>query len=219
MELTDLQPKTRNNNNNGDDNDDDDHSRCNSNDVDVDLEGNTMDPLEMTTIEENDNYEEGEGEEILSLLWRNGGKKGVMTTKGLVQTRLLNKTTTTATSPRGNSIWQRHWLGIATNDNNEESWIWYRGGPDNDEEGILLLDATLIKFFKFVIVAIACVFLVHSYVWLLNDKRDVTYAINILNLLQYLRTTIYCIVNNILQYIVNTIIYFCATLPNQGCAQ
>jgi hypothetical protein len=29
--------------------------------------------------------------------------------------------------------------------------------------------------------------------------------------LQYSRTTIYCIVNNILQYIVNTI-YFCATL-------
>jgi hypothetical protein len=150
---------------------------------DDDDNGDLEDNMEMTTLEESDEHGDDDEEEGVrrSLLWSNEGIDFVEPTKGFARKKRLDTTTLSSTSPLS-SLWQHHWLGTTTtnnaidhNDDDEKPWIWYRHGPDQD--GTLILDAILIKFFKFIMVAIGCLLLIHAYVWLVNDKRDVTYGL------------------------------------------
>jgi hypothetical protein len=169
MEMTDLLTTTGNNH-------DDDTGIDHPNNDNIDLEENALETTTIIMEENSDDEEEEEEEEGRSLLSNHREYIGSLKRKRS-RSRTTTRTRTTSLSPYSN-IWQRHWLGNTVNtvnDKDEEPWIWYRHGQD--EEGVLVLDATLVKFFKFVMIALGCLLLVHAYVWLVNDKRDVTYGL------------------------------------------
>jgi hypothetical protein len=68
-----------------------------------------------------------------------------------------------------NILLHTHWLGRGGVDDNNP---WTMGS-----NGTLLLDSSTIKLFKFCMVSIQALLVVHGYAWMVHDKRDVTYGI------------------------------------------
>ncbi|KAG7370612.1 hypothetical protein IV203_019182 [Nitzschia inconspicua] len=101
--------------------------------------------------------------------------------------RKRNRPNSSKTNNNNNNcnLWQRHWMG----QDSDEPWMilkWFHHGNNDDSDSddggssssILVLDATTLKFFKFVMMATGCLLVVHAYVWTVHDKRDVSYGIH-----------------------------------------
>ncbi|KAG7344494.1 hypothetical protein IV203_022502, partial [Nitzschia inconspicua] len=144
-----------------------------------------MNPFEMD--DDDDQEEEDDEEEGRSLLLQFGRDHNYTNSdrsSRLGPFRRKRNRPDSSNNNNNNNLWQRHWMGK----DSDEPWmmLWSHHGnnddSDNDDGGssgsILILDATTLKFFKFVLTATGCLLVVHAYVWTVHDKRDVSYGIN-----------------------------------------